>query len=112
VNAAIQAIVDENNKVPACESCHEHTSRLLQHAVGLTLVFLLSASTLASSNNAFLVTRFPPDATTGVFLIGQDRKLNTAVECITTGMKARPGSSGNARRDGQVTLSSKQAIKF
>jgi hypothetical protein len=73
VNAAIQAIVDENNKVPACESCHKHPSRLLQHAVSLTLVFLLSASTLAFSNNAFLVTRFPPDATTGVFLIKEQK---------------------------------------
>jgi hypothetical protein len=24
VNAAIQAIVDENNEAPACESCHKH----------------------------------------------------------------------------------------
>jgi len=80
VNAAIQAIVDENNKVLACESCHENTSQLLQYAVSLTLLSLLSVK-----KNAFLVTQFPPDATTGVFLIGQDRKLNTAVECITTG---------------------------
>jgi hypothetical protein len=101
VNAAIQAIVDEN-KVPAYESCHEHTLRLLQHAVSLTLVSLLSINTPASSKkNAFLVTRFPPDATTGAFLIDQDRKLNTAVECITTGTKARPDSLDNARRDGQ-----------
>jgi hypothetical protein len=100
VNAAIQAIVDEN-KVPACESCHEHTLRLLQHTIGLTLVSLLSINPPASSKNAFLVTRFPPDATTGVFLIDQDRKLNTAVEYITTGTKARPDSFDNARRDGQ-----------
>ena len=80
MNAAIQAIVDENNKVLACESCHEHTSQLLQYAVGLTLASLHSVK-----KNAFLVTRFPSDATTSAFLIGQDRKLNTAVECITTG---------------------------